>query len=247
MATEHQLPTASVSVQHVAADLQHVVQRKLGRCLIRLQQYENQLKAILVHQEVAGATREQVEAHHRERMQGVASQTLGHLIAQLTSSYLTAEGTPTALDEQSGNASSDSIFFRANLRMEMSSADYMTTTRKLKELVGLRNRLVHHFLDGFDIWSEEGCHAATTFLDDSYQCINAEFERLQAWARTADQARAHAAEYFSIAQRVGQPWGICRVPRKARPGRNTYQVRLPQLAPFPPSVRAIRNSAIVGD
>jgi hypothetical protein len=81
--------------------------------------------------------------------------------------------------------------------MEMSSADYMTTTRKLKELVGLRNRLVHHFLDGFDIWSEEGCHAATTFLDDSYQCINAEFERLQAWARTADQARAHAAEYFS--------------------------------------------------
>jgi hypothetical protein len=197
MVTEHQPPTDSISAQSVAADLQHVVQRKLGRCLIRLQQYENQLKAILVHQEVAGATKEQVEAHQFGRMRDVATQTLGKLIAQLTSSYLASEGTPAAVNELSGDASSDGVFFQVTLRMEMSSDDYTTTASKLKELVGLRNRLIHHFLDDFDIWSEEGCHAASAFLDDSYQRINDEFERLQAWAKTADQARAHAAEYFS--------------------------------------------------
>lgn len=197
MTTEHQPSADSVSAQHVVADLQHVVQRKLGRCLIRLQQYEIQLKAILVHQKVAGATKEQVEAHRAGRTQGFATQTLGNLVAQLTSSYIAVEGSPTAIDELPKNALSDGVYFRSSFRMEMNSADYTTTVTKLKELVGLRNRLVHHFLAEFDIWSVEGCQSASAFLDDNYKHIDEEFQRLRSWAESADQVRASAAAFVA--------------------------------------------------
>ena len=52
-------------------DLQRDVQRLLGRCLVRLQQYERLMKAILAQHELSGPVH-QLEAQRAERLEGVA-------------------------------------------------------------------------------------------------------------------------------------------------------------------------------
>lgn len=47
-------PQETTAPQAGSADLQREVQRLLGRCMLRLQQYERLLKAIVAHHELAG-------------------------------------------------------------------------------------------------------------------------------------------------------------------------------------------------
>ena len=197
MDADNQLPTASAHAQEDAADLQLSVQLKLGRCLIRLQHYERLLKTVIVHQEVAGSTAEQLEAHRTGRMQDVATKTLGHLVGQLTSTYITTEGMPSKDDAEPASVSLTSVFIRTTHRMEMSPEDYATTERRLRELVELRNELVHHLLERFDLSTLDGCRAASVFLDESYERVDEELARLRGWSETSDQARAHVAAILS--------------------------------------------------
>lgn len=59
-------------------ELQRDVQRLLGRCLLRLQQYEHLMKAVLAHHEFAGPPNE-LEARLEERVSTFSGQTLGQL------------------------------------------------------------------------------------------------------------------------------------------------------------------------
>ena len=49
----------------------------------------------------------------------------------------------------------------------MSPEDYSATERRLRELVVLRNELVHHFIERFDLWTLDGGQTASEFLDAS--------------------------------------------------------------------------------
>jgi hypothetical protein len=197
MDSERQPPTDAAPAHGAAAELQRSVQRKLGRCLIRLQQYERLLKTVIAHREVAGSTAEKVEAHRTGRMQDSATKTLGHLVGQLTSKYIAAEGTPADGDDEPDELSMTGVFIRTTHRIEMSPEDYATTERRLRELVDLRNELVHHFIERFDLWALDGGQAASEFLDASYARIDEDFIRLRGWADTADQARVLLAGFLA--------------------------------------------------
>jgi hypothetical protein len=67
----------------------------------------------------------------------------------------------------------------------------------IEELVRLRNELVHHFIERFDIWTNAGCEAALQHLHTSYATIDRHFSDLRDWARHMDEARE---AYLSIAQ-----------------------------------------------
>jgi primosomal protein N'' len=59
--------------------LQNEVQRKLGRCMIRVQQYERRLKAMVASMAVEGPL-EQLQAVHDQQVAGMRNRTLGTLV-----------------------------------------------------------------------------------------------------------------------------------------------------------------------
>lgn len=179
-------------------DLQRTVQRKLGRCMIRLQQYENLLKQMVAHAEIAGPP-EQLLAIQEAQVACAHKKTLGTLVGMLTEGYLTPAGLNEAAAEE--EQVEKGFWFEFSWRIELDTDErYQAITTALKELVDLRNELVHHFLQRFNIWNPEGCAAAEAYLDASYQSIDTHYLTLQQWAQGMDSARAMAASFLSSPQ-----------------------------------------------
>src|SRR5690606_41537610 len=70
---------------------QREVQRLLGRCLIRLQQYEHLLKAIVALQEISGTAQTLPHAIDARRAEA-SDKTLGTLIGRLFGGYIVPDG-----------------------------------------------------------------------------------------------------------------------------------------------------------
>ena len=68
---------------------QHEVQRLLGRRLLRLQQFERQIKAIVAHHEISGPA-DNLEAVRAARRQDSNGKTLGTLVGSLLGLLLPA-------------------------------------------------------------------------------------------------------------------------------------------------------------
>src|SRR3546814_20756062 len=80
---------------------QREVQRLLGRCLIRIQQYERLLKAIVALQEISGTTQTLPHAIDARRAEP-SDKTLGTLIGRLLGGYIITEGVePSSGDDTS--------------------------------------------------------------------------------------------------------------------------------------------------
>lgn len=172
---------------------QREVQRLLGRCLLRLQQYEHLIKAIVAHHDIAGPAHA-LESIRAERIADAATKTLGTLVGYFVGSYVVTDDVDTS-DEVTGNTPNDVMSFRMRTHMSMSAEDYARTEADLKELVLLRNNLVHHFIDQHDLWSLDGCRGANDALLAAYSRIDEHFEQLRGWAEHMDQARRLTAEF----------------------------------------------------
>lgn len=176
------------------ATLQPEVQRLLGRCLLRLQQYEHLIKVIMAHQEIAGPAHE-LESIRSVQVANNAGKTLGNLVGRLLGSYLATDDIDTDIEVQV-KAPADVIAFGMRMQLILSPEDYARTQTDLKELVLLRNNLVHHFIAQHDLWDLAGCRAAHSALLDAYNCIDRHFEQLRAWAEHMDQTRQVTAEFL---------------------------------------------------
>ena len=171
--------------------LQREVQRMLGRCLLRLQQYEQLMKAIVAHHEIS-ASGSPLESNLAERIADAANKTLGTLVGTLLGTYVTS-GDQDEVAEP--DAPDNIISFKMKMSLRMSAEDFDTTQNDLKELVLLRNNLVHHFIDQHDLWSLDGCRGAQESLVAAYSRVDQNFEQLRGWAEHMDQARRLAAEF----------------------------------------------------
>lgn len=171
--------------------LQREVQRMLGRCLLRLQQYEQLMKAIVAHHEIS-ASGSPLESNEAERIADAANKTLGTLVGTLLGTYVTS-GDQDEVAEP--DAPDNIISFKMKMSLRMSAEDFDTTQNDLKELVLLRNNLVHHFIDQHDLWSLDGCRGAQESLAAAYSRVDQHFEQLRGWAEHMDQARRLAAEF----------------------------------------------------
>jgi hypothetical protein len=173
--------------------LHREVQRLLGRCLLRLQQYERLIKAIVAHHDLSGPPHA-LEANRAARVTETARKTLGTLVGDLLGSYVVASESSTSPKAMSYSAKDTaSVSFRMHL--SLSEADFARTENELRELVLLRNSLIHHFIDQHDLWSLEGCHDARDALVAAYSRIDQHFEQLRGWAEHMEQCR-RLAETF---------------------------------------------------
>jgi len=177
------------------ASLQREVQRKLGRCLLRLQQYERLVKALAVDFEVSGPS-DELEDIRRKRGETVSKLTLGQLIKELTDTYLQPHQ-PKASASEWDPGDSSRIWFRMQTRMTLDQADYDRVIGGLKELVALRNELVHHFIERFDVWSVAGCQDADAYLDASLIKVNDRYAELRHWALSMDEARRRMGAFLA--------------------------------------------------
>jgi hypothetical protein len=178
-------------------EVQQQVQRHLGRCLMRIQQYEHIAKALAAHADIAGPANELLTIQGK-RIEKAATASLGTLVKGEGTAFTNLRTLFTA-NEQEGDTRDDNkrpadqIFFSTRFRIELTPEDYEAKVRELDVFVALRNRLVHHFMDDFDIFSDEGCERALQHLHASYAEIDRQFLLLQNDAKTLDQARQHMA------------------------------------------------------
>jgi len=178
------------------AELQRAVQHKLGGCLLRLQQYEGLLKAMVADTDLAGEPA-QLQALRDARVASVHKTTLGGLVSLFTGGTLRAEDESASAQETDDNTPGDRFWFSFQQRMEMSTERHEAITADLKELVDLRNELVHHLLDRFDLGQLDRCEAAVGYLDASRATIDRHYQTLRTWAEHMDNARALAASFMN--------------------------------------------------
>jgi hypothetical protein len=171
---------------------QREVQRLLGRCLLRIQQYERLIKAIVAHHEIYGPA-SSLDEIRSARIADAAKKSLGLLVGKLVGSYLViGSGRDTDLAEPD---SGEAVTVRMQLRLRVGAEDFERTQADLKDLVRLRNDLVHHFIDQNDVWTVPGCARAEQALLTAYSRIDHHFEQLRSWAENMEQARQLAAEF----------------------------------------------------
>lgn len=172
--------------------LQREVQRKLGRCMLRLQQYERLMKALVANMAVQGPP-EKLQAIRDKQVLCANTKTLGTLIGMFTGSYLNVsapQGQPAPEDAGADDKLPSESWIRMNFSMSMPPDLHAQTKQAVAELVDMRNDLVHHFLERFDLWDESGCRAAEVHLDACFDQIDDDLQDLTTWAASLEQARA---------------------------------------------------------
>jgi hypothetical protein len=167
------------------------VQRLFGHCLLRLQGYELLLKAVVATHELSApiASIADVQA---ERVAGARNKTLGALMGEMIGSFIVASGT-----EGMGPSRDDAPSVAYRLQIVLSEEEFSRTQADLRDLVKLRNDLVHHFLEQHQLRTHEGCLKAQESLTLALGRIAQAYDDLRSWAKDMEQIREHAAEYFT--------------------------------------------------
>lgn len=185
-------------------DVQREVQRKLGRCLIRLQQYERLLKALLPTTDFQTSWQpgQPLQTSLQAAAERIQRQTLGGLVTEFIGIHSEPKQEaeePDEVPEQEG-----AFFFRTQWRIETASGDLAGIESNLRGLVAMRNELVHHFLERFDLWTVDGCLDADRHLDDCFGRIDAHCRALHTRALAADAARQAMAVFMRSPEFVNQ-------------------------------------------
>lgn len=182
------------SVKH----LQQEVQRKLGRCMLRLQQYEMLLKTMVAGMAVEGPAG-QLQHKRDENRANISSKTLGVLVGLFTGEHFSvtgAEGGAQSDDSACPDDGHETAWARIRFSISMSPERYAITKMGLAELVAMRNDLVHHFIERFDIFDEAGCTAAITYLDGCHTQIDVHFGDLKNWATSLSEVEILATKFM---------------------------------------------------
>lgn len=184
------------------AGLQREVQRKLGRCLIRIQQYELLLKEIVAKREIT-AVLGSTPAQLANTEPTTATKTMGQLVGELTDKYFQPtlpEAGQAPPEPDTDDDEHPAGWMRVSMRVSMPPDAHAQLTGELQELVDLRNDLVHHFVEGQDLMSEEGCITADMYLIDCYAEIDRHLVSLQGWAVSMNEAKQSLAAFIASSE-----------------------------------------------
>jgi hypothetical protein len=178
------------------------IEQKLGCCLLLLQSYERLLKKLGIQHKVSGSAESLVKAQE-ERANFFSNKTLGQVVGELTGTFLT-QSSPDAPENK---AESDSppeseygVWLSYEHTIQMSPENFAQAKRDWAELVALRNELVHHFIERFDLETESGCHAAVGYLNECYVSIDGHYQKLLQWSASMEKSRSLSASILQTPQ-----------------------------------------------
>lgn len=188
-------PAPVASTPETTSDQRAEVHLKLGRCMLRLQQYECLTKAILADSKLSGSV-DTLQARRQARIDEFKTLTLGQLVKQMQVSYLLPSAGDGAQVTAEPPLGLTQVWMSFRSSMQLDPATLATTVQAMQELVELRNGLVHHLLEQFNIWTFDGCAAAAAHLDQSYDRIDRHMLELVAWATAMDEASRYHAGFM---------------------------------------------------
>jgi len=172
--------------------LQQDVQRLLGRCMLRLQQYERLIKAMVADHKLSGQM-DALKQIRSAQIDATAGKTLGTLVGDLIGSYVVADEINPP-EETTTNSPENVNWFAMHMTLGLPDAEFVRVKRELREMVLLRNNLVHHFIDQHDISSSDGCCGAQKTLITAYALIDQHLGQLWQWAETMVKTRQAMSE-----------------------------------------------------
>ena len=150
------------------------------------------MKKLVAHHEIMGRVHE-LEQVRAERVDELATDSLGALVKRLLGSFVVAAEAPNSAPDWK-TIVPDTLAVGYRIKLQMSAADYAQTKADLNDLIALRNGLAHHFIDRFNLWCTDGCAAARVYLNECYGRIDGHFERLRRWAYVMEKSRALMAD-----------------------------------------------------
>ncbi|AGI24365.1 hypothetical protein H681_12475 [Pseudomonas sp. ATCC 13867] len=176
------------------AALQGLVSQKMGRCILRLQQVELLTKAMLSYSSIEGPA-EELSANLEKRKKALANKTLGQLVSDFVASYARPLEKDDIPEDLPGDATR--CYVRMSCRVQLESDDHTGLKDALTSLVTLRNDLVHHFMERFNVFSPDGCAAAIAHLDAAFAEIETQDRALRAMAKSMDEARQEMGAFLA--------------------------------------------------
>jgi hypothetical protein len=139
------------------------------------------VKVLVAEQSIAGKM-DDLHSEKTSRYEAVANKSLGQVVGELTSNFIaTASSTSDWTNNDEASCDPAQPWVSVSFCIKFSEDDFNRTKLKLADLVDLRNELVHHFLEKYDLWTESGCLAADTYLDECFKQIDAHFVELKQW------------------------------------------------------------------
>ena len=190
------MPTAT---ENKLTSARQEVHRRFGQCLLQLQSYELLTKEIVATHEISTPIAKLTDAK-ATRDAGVRSKTLGALMGEMVGSFVVASGT-----EGMGPSRDDAPSVALRMQIVLSQEDFIRAQVDLRDLVKLRNDLVHHFLEQHQLRTYEGCLKAQDALSLASDRIALAYNDLRCWAEDLDQARELATrDARELVERFGQ-------------------------------------------
>ncbi len=165
----------------------HEVQRRFGLCLLRLQAYEMLMKAVVATHHISAKT-EDLEDAKADRVANFHGKTLGTVAGELLGSFVVG---PESHVDKSEWDDAPSVSYRAQILLP--GGDFAKAESDIRDLVKLRNDLVHHFLEKHDLATYESCLKAQTALALALDRITQAHGVLRSWAGDMKQGQAHLA------------------------------------------------------
>ena len=132
----------------------HAVEHLFGQCLLRLQSYELLMKSIVAGHQLSGPTTSIKEAQ-ANRAAETGRKTMGSLVNALMGSFLVPEG-----QEEIRKDREDAPSLAWNVVIALPPEEFARIEAEHRDLVLLRNTLVHHFLEQHNLRTADGCQAA---------------------------------------------------------------------------------------
>lgn len=163
------------------------VQLKLGDFMLCVQRYEMQLKALLIGNTNSG-TLETALDNQRHRKNLYAAKPMGFLFDELNRSYL-REIRSIHKDSNLSESGNENISFKTSHFFELPPEQLTQTRNRLEEFRNLRNRIVHHLLEDYDLAIDEKCNQAMLLLDEGLEAARCCYEELLQWTDTMLEAK----------------------------------------------------------
>jgi len=191
----------------------HDVEQLFGRCLLQLQAFERLMKAILAEHQLS-APAAGLEDARAARVAGASRKTLGALVGEFMGAVLVPEGQEGPHAERE-----DALSVTLRSQIALPAADFARIEAGHRDLVTLRNTLVHNFLDHHDLRTEDGCLAARQSLTDALDRTRRAYADLTGWAGEMQRTRKILADLlaspdlrdFLVNGRI--PWHLATIAR----------------------------------
>lgn len=169
------------------------VAQLFGKCILRFQAFELLMKAMVAQHRVSGSTSQPKDAPTRH-VADTQRKTMGALVGDMMTSFLVPEGQEGQRHE---TPELSGCSFTSLQQIVLPPDEFARIEAEHRDLVALRNFLVHHFLEDHDLRSEAGRHGAREALVAALDRVTRAYNDLSALALETAAARQALADLLA--------------------------------------------------